>query len=693
MTFPPPSITPSPASPLAPPRPEGTGRVFRTDIQGMRAVAVLLVVLYHAGVPGFAGGYVGVDVFFVISGFLITGHLLREVDQRGRIRFGAFYANRVRRLLPMSALVVLVTLLLSRLWSSVFLVKSITTDAMFTAVHALNYRLADQAIDYQQASAPPSPLQHFWSLAVEEQFYVVWPVVIMLCVWIGRRHHRTVLGVVLVTIATWSLWQSVTVTRANAPLAYFSLQTRAWELAAGAALALTGTALSQIPRFVRPLASWAGLALVLVTATVYDDRTAFPGTAAIAPVAGTVLLVAAGAVPHRRSAEGLFNLRPAQWVGKLSYAWYLWHWPLLVLLPRAFSTPVAWPQMLEIAAVALALAAVCHVFVEAPALRTKLRIQRWFSTGAVLQGATACLAVLISTTVPAFAGSGAATSTIRFDPADPTAIQAQLVEGLQIDDAPRNLAPSLLDAPGDLPEAGFDNGCHADYLTLKQPACVFGDPSGARTMVLMGDSHAQQWMPAFDAAAKRAGWRLVSWTKAACSVAHVKLYEPKLGRDYWECDEWRRQTLAKIVDLQPDLVVLSQSDSVPGDQYGDGAWADTTGETVSSFQAAGLRVAFLLDTPQPAFDTPECLAEHLSDVGACNSVDHLSEYPGRREQVASVLETIGATVVDPIDWFCVGRSQCPAIVGNLLVYRDLTHMTRAYSDHLSPLVEPLLTAT
>ena len=134
-------------------------------------------------------------------------------------------------------------------------------------------------------------------------------------------------------------------------------------------------------------------------------------------------------------------------------------------------------------------------------------------------------------------------------------------------------------------------------------------------------------------------------------------------------------------------------DSVPGDQYSDGAWADATGQTVAPLLGAGRRVAFLLDTPQPAFDTPECLAEHLSDVGACNSVDHLSDYPGRRDQVQSVLETVGASVVDPIDWFCVGRSQCPAIVGNLLVYRDLTHMTRAYSDHLSPLVEPLLTAT
>jgi peptidoglycan/LPS O-acetylase OafA/YrhL len=665
-------------------------REFRADIQGLRAVAVLLVVLYHCGVPGFTGGYVGVDVFFVISGFLITGHLVREVESKGRIRFTTFYANRIRRLLPLSAVVVLGTLLLARVWSSVFLVKSITTDAVYTAFYALNYRLADQAIDYQQASAPPSPLQHFWSLAVEEQFYFAWPIVIMVCVWIGGRYRWQLLGAVLSAIAAWSLWQSITITRANAPLAYFSLQTRAWELCAGAALAMLAARLPRLPKVLAGIMSWTGLAMVVGTALRFDDRTAFPGTLAMLPVAGAALLLASGFRPTPWSVRKYLELRPAQWVGKLSYAWYLWHWPLLVLLPRAFTTEVTWFQRLEISAVALFLAAVSHFLIEAPALRTHLHKPRWFTTGVALQGATAAVALVIASSVPAFAGSGAATSAVAFNPADPSSIQAQLVDGLQIADAPRNLTPSLLDAPADLPEAGFDNGCHADYLTVKQPACVFGEPTATKTLVLMGDSHAQQWMPALDVAAKQAGWRMVSWTKAACSVADVSLIEAKIGRNYWECDEWRRQTIDNIISLQPDLLVISQSDSVPGDQFTNTEWADATGKTLSTFQQAGVPVVFMLDTPQPALDIPECLAEHLGDVGACNSVGHLSDYEGRRDDVQSVLSTIGITVIDPVDWFCVGRSQCPAIVGNLLVYRDLTHMTRAYSEHLAPMIVPLL---
>ncbi len=676
---------PMPAPAVATPRSQ-----FRADIQGMRAVAVLLVVLYHSGVPGFTGGYVGVDVFFVISGFLITGHLVREVESKGRIRFSTFYANRIRRLLPLSAAVVFGTLLLSRVWSSVFLVKSITTDAVYTAFYALNYRLADQAIDYQQASAPPSPLQHFWSLAVEEQFYFVWPIVIMLCVWIGRRYRWQLLGAVLAAIAAWSLWQSITVTRANAPLAYFSLQTRAWELCAGSALAMLAARLPRLPRVLAGVMSWIGLAMIVGTALWFDDLTAFPGTAAMLPVGGAALLLASGFRPASWSVGRHLEVRPAQWIGKLSYAWYLWHWPLLVLVPGAFTTEVSWIHRLEISGVALFLAAVSHFLIEAPTLRMHLHKPRWFTTGIALQGATTAVAFVIASSVPAFAGSGAATSAVAFNPTDPSSIQAQLVDGLQITDAPRNLTPSLLDAPGDLPEAGFDNGCHADYMTVKQPDCVFGDPNGTKTVVLMGDSHAQQWMPALDAAAKQAGWKLVSWTKAACSLADVTLFEAKIGRDYWECDEWRRQTTARVIALDADLLVMSQSDSVPGDHYSNGEWADATGKTLATIQQADVPVVFVLDTPQPALDIPECLAEHLGDVGACNSTGHLSDYAGRRDAVQSVLETIGVTVVDPVDWFCVGRSQCPAIVGNLLVYRDLTHMTRAYSEHLAPMIVPLL---
>ncbi len=266
--------------------------------------------------------------------------------------------------------------------------------------------------------------------------------------------------------------------------------------------------------------SWTGLLMVVGTALWFDDRTAFPGHAGdVAGRRGGAACSRPGSDRHRGASRRYLELRPAQWVGKLSYAWYLWHWPLLVLLPRAFTTEVTWFQRLEISAVALFLAAVSHFLIEAPALRTRLHKPRWFTTGVALQGATAAVAVVIASSVPAFAGSGAATSAVAFNPTDPSSIQAQLIEGLQIADAPRNLTPSLLDAPGDLPAAGFDNGCHADYLTVKQPACVFGDPNGTKTLVLMGDSTRSNGCQRSTCAAKEAGWKLVSWTKAACSVA------------------------------------------------------------------------------------------------------------------------------------------------------------------------------
>ena len=571
-----------------------------------------------------------------------------------------------------------------------FLVKSITTDAVFTAFYALNYRLADQAIDYQQASAPPSPLQHFWSLAVEEQFYFAWPIVIMVCVWIGGRYRWQVLGVVLtcdrclVTVAV-----DHDHPRQRAARLLLAADPRLGTVRRSGAGDARGTIAATAKGAGRDdVVDRAGDGCRYRTLVRRPDRVSgHAGDAAGCRCGAAAGVRVPGDVVERReiprtapraSGWASSRTRGTCGTGRCSCSC------------RAFTSEVNWFHRLEISAVALFLAAASHFLIEAPALRTRLRKPRWFTTGVALQGATAAVALVIASSVPAFAGSGAATSAVAFNPTDPSSIQAQLVEGLQIADAPRNLTPSLLDAPADLPVAGFDNGCHADYLTVKQPACVFGDPSGTQTLVLMGDSHAQQWMPALDVAAKEAGWKLVSWTKAACSVADVTLIEAKIGRNYWECDEWRRQTIANIIALEPDLLVISQSDSVPGDQFTNTEWADATGKTISTLQQAGVPVVFMLDTPQPAHDIPECLAEHLGDVGACNSVGHLSDYEGRRDDVQSVLGTIGVTVVDPVDWFCVGRSQCPAIVGNLLVYRDLTHMTRAYSEHLAPMIVPLL---
>ena len=664
-------------------------RRFRPDIQGLRTIAIVLVVLYHAGVPHITGGYVGVDVFFVISGFLITGQLVREVTRTGTISLRGFYAGRMRRLLPAAAVVVVATVVAARLWDSIFQVKSVATDALFTTFYALNYRLAAEGVDYQNASGPVSPLQHMWSLAVEEQFYLAWPLIIIGCVLIGRRRGRWPLLVASCTaLIAGSLFLSATVTRANPPYAYFSIHTRAWELAIGALIALAATKLSQLPSKLAAAASWVGVAGVVGSALYYNDFTPFPGTAALLPTLAAGLIIASGCRESKGSAELVLNRRPMQGIGAVSYGWYLWHWPMLVLIPLMVGTDLSWGVRVEISLLALWLAVLTHHLLENPALRSRLRKRLWLIAGTGVSGATAAAAAVVIVSLPSLVGDGAAASTLTLTRADTGQVNQALIKGLSVVNAPSNLVPTVTEAGNDVPASSGD-GCHAAYLVVTQGACIYGDPKGKHTLALFGDSHAQQWLPGLDAEAKKLHWKIVAWTKAACPIADVKVTNAGLGRDYTECYAWRSSTVAKIAKLAPDLVLVSQSDSVPGHQVTNTAWGDATVAGLASLQAAKIPVAYLLDTPFPQASVPDCVAGHLDNVGACNlHRDNIYADPGRLATLAATLKSARIPAIDPVSWFCTTQG-CPAVVGNMLVYRDGSHMTAHYSRWLAPLVAPL----
>lgn len=667
-------------------QPEAGLRKFRPDIQGLRAIAVLLVVLYHANVPGITGGYVGVDVFFVISGFLITGGLLRQLDATGRISFRKFYAGRFQRLAVPAAVVVVVTLIGIRIWDSLFQVRSVTTDALYAAFYAINYRFASQGVNYQQASGPESPLQHYWSLAVEEQFYLVWPLLLMACAWVFRKRYRTAVVVVITALSVASLWAALSLTVTNQPMAYFSLHTRAWELGVGGLLAAGAAYLAKMPPRFAQVLSWAGVAGILVGGFLYTDDTVFPGTAALLPVLATAAVIAAGCRPSRHSAELVLNLRPMQGIGKVSYAWYLWHWPMLILFPMILGFKLSWVVQLEVAALSLWVAVLMYYLIESPALRSRLKKVLWLPIGFSLAAVTATTAFAVATTVPNLVGNGQA---VEIAASDTGAIMQEVARGTLTQEAPSNLAPALDTINGDQPVSSLD-GCHADFLQVEQGDCVYGDPDGEHTMVLTGDSHAQQWLPALDVQAKEQGWRLVAWTKAACPVADVEVTAPQLGsRTYTECLDWREQTLGNIEALAPDIVVVSQSDSVPGNQVTNVEWADATARTMSQIRQTGTPVLYLLDTPVPSGNAPDCVANNLAKVEPCmNMREDAYSFPGRHEQMASTLSVIDVSTVEPIDWFCTDR-KCPVVVGNMLVYRDASHVSTPYSAYLAPAVAPL----
>jgi peptidoglycan/LPS O-acetylase OafA/YrhL len=682
-------------------RPDRGAGGFRADIEGLRAVAVLLVVLGHVGLRLVPGGFVGVDVFFVISGFLITSLLLRELSATGRVSLTRFYARRALRLLPAAVLVLVVTVVAARFLLPVVRLGSFAKDALAATGYVANLRFAFTGTDYLSADQSPSPFQHFWSLAVEEQFYLFWPVLILL---VGR--WKRVLAVVLGVLVAASFALSVTETARSAPWAYFGPHTRVWELGVGALLALwtttrkrrTGVVDSAPPRtgWGRSVAAWSvagftGLIMIIVAALRFDDATAYPGWRAALPVGGAALLLLANGAGVGR----LLTIGPLQTIGRLSYSWYLWHWPILVIAPTHNTG-----QRLLAAAAALGLAALTYRFVESPvrhrsALRDRPR--RGLSLGAGLS-ATAALVACALVVLPHSVAVGAKRADLRTalaGAADPGATLARFIaDSRGLDVLPANLRPGLARAGHDRATV-WDNGCHVDVPVTAAPAgCVFGDPASTTTVVLFGDSHAAQWFPALELIAERKHWRLVSLSKSACSAADLPLWHDTLKRPYTECEAFHRSAVARIATLKPALVVIGSSfnyrPAVPAPDPGT-QWKAAWDLTFSELTATGARVAAIADTPYMGQSVPECLGKPENQKHATNcrrSLRSALRGPVQRQVFLSYARSGPATIIDPTTWFCTDA--CPTVVGNTLVYRDSNHMTTTYAKALTPLLAAAL---
>ena len=350
-------------------------RDFRPDVEGLRAVAVATVVLFHAGVPGFSGGYVGVDVFFVISGFVITKLLLRQVERRGRPVFSEFYARRARRILPAAGLVVLGTLLASYTMLGFIRGNEVADDSRWVAVFLGNYHFAAEGTNYFQSQLPPSPLQNYWSLAVEEQFYIVYPALVAVTVLVLRRYSVAAkLAVLTVAIMAASLAWSVYYTSADPTGAYFAATTRAWELALGGLLAAGAAWFSRLPSAVYPVVGWAGIGAIVASVGWFSTTTSYPGWLALIPVGGAALVILAGYRVSPAGPERALGTRGFCWVGKLSFSIYLWHWPLLELATQDATHPLSLLWRLGLVALSVAGAAVTFAVLENP-----VRKSRWLA--------------------------------------------------------------------------------------------------------------------------------------------------------------------------------------------------------------------------------------------------------------------------------------------------------------------------
>ena len=671
------------------PEPAKSASGFRPDIEGLRAIAIAAVLLCHAGIPFAAGGYVGVDVFFVISGFLITRLLLNEVDRTGGVSLSRFYARRAKRLLPLSAVVLASVVVVSFALFSPVRGAEVSADVVSSALYTANWHFASQSVDYFAQGAEPSPVQHLWSLAIEEQFYLVWPTLLLAVTWLWRRRGgavRPVLWFTVAAILVGSLVIGIQLTGDQPNAAYFSTFGRAWELALGAALALLGAV--RLPGAVAALLGWAGLAAIALSVLAFDAGTPFPGTAALLPTLGTAALILAGSSVYataRAAPARLLSLPPVRYVGRISYSWYLWHWPAIV-----FAT-VIWGPLSLVAALAVTAAswvptALTHRWVEEPCRRSKSLVA--FPRRGLAFGA-ACMAVAVV--------AGVMLSSLQ--PSLGTAPLAEVKGAAALDEqtTPQQSAtavrPNPLQAREDRSRM-YSDGCLVGTTGTKSNKCVYGDPDGKRTMVLFGDSHAMQYFPAMEELSREHGWRLVALAKAECTPGETEVLSITTGSEYGECETWRERALQRIETMGPKTTVIMSGATdytpVATDDGGSGARARAATleagyvATLTRLHRAGLQTAVIKDPPAAESDVPSCVSQELGNLESCafrRVRDENREYDARAART-----TDGAHLIDVTGEICPD-DVCRAVIGNALVYRDKSHLSATFALTLSPWIE------
>ena len=607
-------------------------RVREPHIQSLRALAALLVLIYHADL--IPGGYIGVDIFYVISGYLITNLLLREIQERNSLSFSSFYARRFKRLLPASFLVGIATGITGWALLPVTYRADFGRDLIAASTYVSNFLFALWNADYQNLGSTPSPFIHFWSLAVEEQFYLFWPILIL--IFFRIRGRKGVLFGVL-AVAGLSFLFSLYLTERSPVWSFYILPTRAWEMAVGALILFVSERM-RTRIFSRPQWGLLAILLLVLSSFLYDENTAFPGTAAIIPVLATALLILS-MNKWPPFMDKLSRRGTVQWLGEISYPLYLWHWPVLVIPELYLSRELNMFEVLLATLLILLLSDLTHRFIEEPLRYKKSSIKRIYVFSLIATFASVLLGFAIISSHNNFVSSA---SGFNFD-----------VEVVQ--QRPRNII----------------DGCSLSVGTTVSPKCEYGDVDSKRSIVLYGDSHAAQWLPALEIVGREHGFKIVSLTKSACPSAEV-IKELSSQYKIADCQAFRDSSVKRISKLNPTAVIMTgmQPFTAPNSKIASRDWwLAGEAKALSRIKKFTDFPIYLTDTPLPSLDIPTCLAENGGEK--CDTSRPVSP------EVAP-----GLIAINPTPWLC--DSFCPAVIDGIVVYRDKSHLTVAMSEYLAP---------
>jgi peptidoglycan/LPS O-acetylase OafA/YrhL len=645
---------------------------YRGDIEGLRAVAILLVLAAHAGVPWLAGGFVGVDVFFVLSGFLITGLLLQEIEGTGRVAFADFYLRRLRRLMPASIVMIGVTSLVAAAALAPGEQLKQAGAAATAALWLSNIHFAFAKLDYFAAGAETNLFLHTWSLGVEEQFYLLWPALLL---WIlaGKRGLGRVahLKVAMLCFGLLSFVACVVLTPSFPQLAFYMMPMRAWQFSVGALIWLyfrrdvSGSS-APVPAStagtVKYWMGWLGLALIVGAGVVFNGAMSYPGWRASVPTLGAAAVLAAGFGDTQRGVARLLMWRPLQALGRVSYSWYLWHWPVLLLGPAITDLYSPWARVGEIC-ISLGLAVISYRYVESPIRHQAFWLKR---RRAALWGAVVVMAFVNLLAMQWFTVAS---------------IWMQSPEQ-------QRYANAHADAP-----AIYSMGCDDWYYSDRVRICAFGSERAIHTAVLMGDSIAGQWFPAVASVFDRPGWRLLVLTKSSCPMVDEPFFYGRIGREYTECSSWRAHALEQVAAIKPDVVLLS---TVSRNGFTQAQWIDGTQRVLGTISPASGHVYILRSTPHLPFDGPDCLAAHRGRVSWLNSLQVCSAF-AKEDHDQQIFEWLQQAVgrfsnvqmIDLNDQVCP-QQHCSAEQKGEVVFRDSQHLTASFAKSLGPALEQRL---